>query len=304
MSNRAIERLRNPPHDDPALSVDEDTRLAIRLFLNNPSDKTYESNRDSILWGHPDDVLPSYYKIKHFIAYLTGIDSVVHDMCVNWCIAYTGHFSELETCPLCSEPRYELSGTRLSPVEGAFWKSRQKFHTIPVGPQIQALYRDRESASHAHYLRKERSRVLSEIEQNLCLDEYPDVVHGTDMIHAFQDGRIEEDDIVLMFSIDGAQLYARRSEDVCLLDLHLGLVESASLVVPKISEMGSCYFVHAREKQVLCEIVKQKLCVIHSPLLKEGLRYALSGGQNFDCPPARGATVSGRNPRNHSRNVA
>ena len=72
------------------------------------------------------------------------------------------------------------------------------------------LYHSPESASQVHYLREERSRVLAHLELDDCMDEYSDLLHGTDFIAAFRDGRIEEDDIVLMFSIDGAQLYAKK----------------------------------------------------------------------------------------------
>ena len=43
------------------------------------------------------------------------------------------------------------------------------------------------------------------------LDKYSDVLHGTDLIQAFEDGHIGSDDIVLMFLIDGAQLYAKKA---------------------------------------------------------------------------------------------
>jgi len=109
MSSDAVERLRNPLREDPSLSVDTDTRMALKLFLNNPSERAYEKSRATILRRHPDDILPSCYKIRHLIADLTGIESVIHDMCINLCIAYTGPFSELETCPACSESQYELS---------------------------------------------------------------------------------------------------------------------------------------------------------------------------------------------------
>jgi len=54
------------------------------------------------------------------------------------------------------------------------------------------------------------SCIIACLDQTGGLDEYSDVLHGTDLIGAFQDGRINEDDIVLMFSIDGAQLYAKK----------------------------------------------------------------------------------------------
>ena len=53
--------------------------------------------------------------------------------------------------------------------------------------------------------------MLSEVESKGCLAEYLDILYGSDLINAFEDGRIEEDNIILMFSIDGAQLYAKKA---------------------------------------------------------------------------------------------
>jgi len=44
-----------------------------------------------------------------------------------------------------------------------------------------------------------------------CLDRYSDILHGSDIIKAFQDTCIGGDDIVLMFLIDGAQLYVMKA---------------------------------------------------------------------------------------------
>ncbi len=73
------------------------------------------------------------------------------------------------------------------------------------------LYCKPESAANAHYLCEEREHVLSDINRNGYLDRYSNVLHGTDLIEAFQDAHIGEDDIVLMFSIDGAQLYVMKA---------------------------------------------------------------------------------------------
>ena len=64
---------------------------------------------------------------------------------------------------------------------------------------------------HTHYLHAERSCVLSKIQSKGCLDEYLDVLHSTNLVDVFEDGCIEGDDIVLMFLIDGAQLYVRKA---------------------------------------------------------------------------------------------
>jgi len=184
-------------------------RMAIELYLGNPSQATYETNR-SILLRHLADVnIPTHYRTSRMVVELTGIDPMVHHMCVNSCVAYTGPFLELDNCPICSEPRYDQF--RLQSTAGKEKIPRQEFHTIPIGPQLQALYQEPGSATDAHYLHEERSRVLLEIKAKGDLDEYSDVLHGSDLIDAFNDGRVTEDDIVLMFSIDGAQLYAKKA---------------------------------------------------------------------------------------------
>jgi hypothetical protein len=73
------------------------------------------------------------------------------------------------------------------------------------------LYRDSDSAKQAHYLREERVRILAQIGQHSYLETYDDVLHGSDLIEAFQDGCVGKDDIVLMFSMDRAQLYAKKA---------------------------------------------------------------------------------------------
>lgn len=209
LSDEALDRLRNPSHEEPASLINDNSRFAIDLYLANPSDATYEANRAVLQRRVPSLSLPSYYKAKRLVADLTGIEPIVHHMCINSCIAYTGPFSELEACPKCSQSRYDEF--RLQASSGTEKIPRKEFHTIPMGPQLQALYRDPDSARCAHYLREERSKVVAEIDRRGFLEAYSDILHGSDLIEAFQDGRIGEDDIILMFSIDGAQLYAKKA---------------------------------------------------------------------------------------------
>jgi len=61
-----------------------------------------------------------------------------------------------------------------------------------------------------HYLCLERSHVLLEIKQTGYLGKYSDALHGTDLIEAFHNMCIGEDNLMLMFSMDGAQLYAQK----------------------------------------------------------------------------------------------
>ncbi|KAH9039245.1 hypothetical protein EDB85DRAFT_2141193 [Lactarius pseudohatsudake] len=66
----------------------------------------------------------------------TPVVPIMTDMCHNSCMAFSGLFSELCTCPECSAVRYE-SVTRGKHVVSV---PRKQALTIPVGPQIQAQY--------------------------------------------------------------------------------------------------------------------------------------------------------------------
>jgi Transposase family tnp2 len=210
LSSEALERLRNPLCRDARLSLNKESRLAIDMYVANLSEAINEANCAAMLGYLPAGTdLLSYYRAKQLIADLTRIESVVHNMCINSCIAYTGPFEDKESCPICSEPQYDQLWCASS--NGRDKIPRQEFHTILIGPQIQVLYQEPESVLHAHYLQEERLHVLSYLESNHPLEEYSDILHSSDLIEAFQDGRIGEDNIVLMFSINGAQLYVKKA---------------------------------------------------------------------------------------------
>lgn len=65
-------------------------------------------------------------------------------MCTNSCVAYTGPYVDLTTCPRCDQPRFFLNTTH----------PQKRFSTIPIGPVIQSLYQSPDMASHMHYLEK------------------------------------------------------------------------------------------------------------------------------------------------------
>jgi hypothetical protein len=134
LSSAVINRLRDPPTYPPNIN-DPDLRFGLDLFISviNSPQETYTSARKAVLRRHPDDQIPTYHEIKCFITEITGVESIENDMCIKTCLAYTGPFIDLDRCPMCGEPRWD-------PVTQ---KARQTFHTVPVGPQLQALWRDK-----------------------------------------------------------------------------------------------------------------------------------------------------------------
>ena len=182
LDDDTLARLRNPPTTVPRDMVNPDLRLGLELFLAslNSSQKTYSASRNAILHRHPEDEVPTYEQIKRRIAEITGVVSIVNNMCPNSCVAFTGPFSELEICPECSEPRYD-----------AFGVARQELHTMPLGPQLQALFRDPESAQDMSYRRRRTEEIIQELQQNHGLQEaFHDFLDGRDYIDAVRTGRI------------------------------------------------------------------------------------------------------------------
>ena len=59
LSHEAIHRLQHSIHEQLGCSIDDDLRTAIKLFLGNPSEATYETNRAIILDRIPGANIPT-----------------------------------------------------------------------------------------------------------------------------------------------------------------------------------------------------------------------------------------------------
>jgi hypothetical protein len=204
LDQRTLDRLRNPPTTIPDIDATPGLQLGIDIFLalTNAAQETYTSIRKAILKSHPNDDIPSYDQIKQHIAEITGVFAIVNDMCINSCLAFTGPYQGKDACPECGEGRYD-------PVTK---KPRQIFQTIPLGPLLQVLKLDEQSATNLNY----RHILQLEINKHLSdggLPFYEDFMHGEASNNAINAGHIKEDDFMLMMSFDGAQLYANKVSD-------------------------------------------------------------------------------------------
>jgi hypothetical protein len=132
-----IYHLRNPL-EEPVDISDPDIRLSLDLFLalTNASEDAYKSCRDAILRRYPDSELLSYHSVKKLIAKITRVVAVYDDMCINSCHAFMGPFSQLKTCTICGEDRYDATQLQSTGKKVA----RQQFCTILLGPQLQVLH--------------------------------------------------------------------------------------------------------------------------------------------------------------------
>lgn len=144
--------------------------------------------------------------MKRHIAEITGVVPVISDMCRNSCIAFTGPLAMLDTCSECGEPR-------LDPITK---KAPQHLYTIPIGPQLQAQWRDIEGAQRILYRRRKTREIITQLEGNNPdggLPPLTDFLHSNEYLEAVRCGHINDNDMVLMLSMDGAQLYEHKASD-------------------------------------------------------------------------------------------
>ena len=164
----------------------------------------YNESHAGILRCHPDDEVLSYVRIKSKIAKLSGVSPMVHHMCINTCMAFTGPFSNLTECPTCHQARY-IGETKIP---------RRVFHTIPIGPQLQALWRSVEGAQIMHYQIWCTATIITEIEVNGGqIAAYDDIYQSSKYLADISQGDIAQDDIILILSINGTQLYQMKASN-------------------------------------------------------------------------------------------
>lgn len=202
-----LQRLRDPPTcelqiDDPIL------RQSLETYLEDITEETYERIRVSLIRNHNITLL-SHSRIKAKVQEISGVYPIHNDMCIGGCVAFVGPFAKYSRCPRCGENRYDpfalaSKGTK---------KPRQRFVTIPIGPQIQAAYRSSESAVNMRYRANCTRAVIAGLEAGGGITEWADYIHGSSYLEAVMAGDIDENTTVLMGSLDGAQLYRMKASD-------------------------------------------------------------------------------------------
>ncbi|KZT40746.1 hypothetical protein SISSUDRAFT_1090039 [Sistotremastrum suecicum HHB10207 ss-3] len=206
-----LRRLRNPSVNkvEEELS-DPDLRASLDLYisLGNSSGETYTVVRDIWMRRHPEDKILSLDEVKKRAMEITGIQEVAHDMCPNSCCAYTGPLKNAQSCPHCKTSRWDPNKSTAKKKV-----ARQKFHTILLGPQIQALYRDPGGAKAMEYRHSLTEAIRNELKATGDINFQQDFLSGSAYLEACAKGHIKEDDMTLMFSIDGAQLYESKQSD-------------------------------------------------------------------------------------------
>jgi hypothetical protein len=102
LPEEALARLCNPPHQLPD-STDPDLILSLKYYFANLTVNAYNLVCDATMEHHPEDDIYSHYRIKNAVTELSGMVPIVHDMCPNMCLAFTGPYADLTRCTQCGE---------------------------------------------------------------------------------------------------------------------------------------------------------------------------------------------------------
>lgn len=200
-----LEAIRNPTPHSSTPTEDPDLLLSISAFIDflNCSQEAYENMRKNIQRRDPSIEMLSYHKVKRTAEKLSGIVTLKDDMCIDSCAAFTGPFADLQACPRCGKPRYDPA--RLEASGGKIKIPQRQFSTFPAGPQIQARWKNPEMAEKMLY--RQRRTAAGETE------DYDDILSGSAYLDQVEEGKINGYDTLLMFSIDGAQLYRDKKSE-------------------------------------------------------------------------------------------
>ncbi|KIK77012.1 hypothetical protein PAXRUDRAFT_17790 [Paxillus rubicundulus Ve08.2h10] len=182
------------------------------LMFEHSSQETYEKTRLAIQKCHPGSEVPSFYHTKTALADITGIKAMIHHMCLNSCLAYVRPYADYETCLNCGEFRFDQ--IKLRQLRGRVKVPRAVFNTIPLALQLQALFRTLATAQKMKYREQRTQEIYKELLRNQGLvDAYDNVLTGSVYLDAVRNGKIGLDNMLLIFLIDGAQLYESKLSD-------------------------------------------------------------------------------------------
>jgi hypothetical protein len=146
-------------------------------------------------------------------------------------MAFTGPFSTHDKCRFCNEDRFQRSkhGDKSIP--------RRQFVTLPLGPQLQALWRHPITVTKLRDRLQRTSEALTQRKTEKGIQQYNDICCGSEYLDLVESGKILENDMVLYVSMDGAQLYRDKESDTWfgiagIIDLPPGIRHSKEHVIP------------------------------------------------------------------------
>jgi hypothetical protein len=195
-----LERLRNPPEapiqlNDPGIRHSISTYLALENASPAANERVIKSTKQNFPDAPGANNCLKFQAVENLITSYTGIEPIEHNMCINSCIGFTGPFSELTKCPRCGKTRWDE--VKLEVTNGRIKIPVKRFTTLPLGLQLQAMYRNPKSACDMRYLYERTQQVLDEYEEKNKISIINDITAGWDYLGSSLTGDISETMLLL-----------------------------------------------------------------------------------------------------------
>ncbi|KAG6915362.1 hypothetical protein DXG01_011972 [Tephrocybe rancida] len=163
-----------------------DNKLSLEIFAaTDASEATYTRCLKAVQHRYPDSGMLSFHNVKQLVARVSGVVPVMDDMCINSCHAFTGPYTNLENCSVCTKPHYDPD-------------QYEKYGRKDM------LYMDKKI--------KEVNKLLEALENDADM-VYDDIFCGSDLVEFAESINITSRDTMISFSVDGVQLYQNKKSD-------------------------------------------------------------------------------------------
>ncbi|KIJ46609.1 hypothetical protein M422DRAFT_59584 [Sphaerobolus stellatus SS14] len=223
LDSATIARLRNPPTEPLTIDDDNEYYSSLQYIAAHCGSqdiyRTFQRNHNA---HYPVQLMLSYEQVRSRLAVWSGVTPLMTAQCPKTCMAYTGPLADRETCIECGASRWDK--VTLHKSKGKTKKPAREFLTVPIGPQIQALFRSPDMAKELMYLQNRADDIQRRVEAGESIQQYDDIVTGWEFIQALQRGIVKPHDVVFMESMDGAQLYRDKESDCWIIIFVLFMV--------------------------------------------------------------------------------
>lgn len=222
--------LPDPP-DSPPISENLDSSQLLTLkhytawHRSNGTVKAYKLHA-AVLQRATGETILSLYMARKLAASVTELAPTNVDICSNSCIAYTGVFAEMTSCPhvrdkkVCGAPRYKRASDGRNTSH-----PRAQMLTLPIMATIRAMYGDATSSELMRHRDKMLQQTLHLVASAAGHQKRTYSDFGDSDVHLFHHNELglftDSRDVALALSTDGAQLTMKKLSNTWLVIIML-----------------------------------------------------------------------------------
>lgn len=199
-----------PPVNPPShTSLAPEEELSLKHYMawkqSRGTDLAYKLHAKILSDATGFEIL-SLYKVRRLVEKLTGVSPKRVDVCRNSCIAYTGQYANLQSCPFLKKKGVICGLDRYRPSSSLKKVAYVQMLVIPIIPRIQAMYANPEAAR----MMLHRSQVMHS--RDTTSPVYEDFAGGEALSYLASERKLFSNpmDVAIAGSSDGAMVSLKK----------------------------------------------------------------------------------------------